>query len=239
MNIKEEKGAVLWDLDITGWDEYSAEQLLEFLEKRGFPDTLRKIFDEKTDEYRNQKKYTKDQYIQIFGEVWGRGFEGYLVSKLNEECDLFMEENYDKRILSSTPILVDLFKKNSYENIFISHSASEIVYRVAQRLGMDAAFGIVLGRSNGVFDGTIANTLHHEKGKGKYTNIIKDSGKYNWNKSISLFDSRADIPMAERVKFPIVLNPTDGIEEIANQRGWPIHNNDTIVDYVKNEFNLN
>jgi hypothetical protein len=51
--------------------------------------------------------------------------------------------------------------------------------------------------------------------------IAEDRG-YDLQLCYSYSDSASDLPMMEMVGHPVAVNPDGALENVANQRGWPI-----------------
>lgn len=232
------------DFDKTVWNSYSIWQNLDVLEAAGIVDKQLRADLQLITDWKNAKKddqgsfYSYDMVCHDYGTIWAKTFKGVSKQEVEEVSEKMIDEKYDECLYSAIPELVNLLKENDYEVGFVSLAPIEIIRPVAKRLDIDLIMAFEMIALNGVYIGLTGSNIHHSGGKKVELEKLKEKGTYEWKDSIAFGDSPNDIGMLSIVNHGVILNPTDGIEEIANQRGWPIHNNDTIVDYVKSEFNL-
>ncbi|MBC8500403.1 MAG: HAD family phosphatase [Nanoarchaeota archaeon] len=233
MNSKDKKKVAFWDFDNTVWGAYSADQFLSYLYVSGvFSGPLRDQIQELVIQY-SKDEIDYNTLCFRFGGLWGVGFWGLSVQRVNEIAEELVNIEYNNCMHSSTPVLIDLLKEKGYDNIIMSLGPSEVVERVGSRLGVDGIFSAKLTTSNGVYTGSLESTIHYIDGKKNCVRRIKDSGKYDWHRSMALGDSPNDIGMLEMVEIPIILNPTHNIEEVVEQYNWPVFDDENAVEGLR------
>ncbi len=118
--------------------------------------------------------------------------------------------------------LIDMHHEAGRDCWIVSASPQEIIDPLATALGMEGAIGtrsaVVDGRYTGELDGPFVY------GAGKAEAIAKLSAErgYDLRLSYAYSDSASDLPMMEMVGHPVAVNPDGPLENVANQRGWPI-----------------
>jgi len=144
-----------------------------------------------------------------------------------EQADLIaLNEEIVPRILEKVRPesrgLVDMHHEAGRDCWIVSASPQEIIEPLASALGMEGGIGtrsaVVDGRYTGELDGPFVY------GDGKAEAISKLSAErgYDLRLSYAYSDSASDLPMMEMVGHPVAVNPDRPLENVANQRGWPV-----------------
>jgi HAD superfamily hydrolase (TIGR01490 family) len=126
------------------------------------------------------------------------------------------------RIRPESRGLIDMHHEAGRDCWIVSASPIEMVEPLATALGMEGAIAttseVVDGRYTGRLDGPFVY------GEGKAEAIAKLAGErgYDLRLCYSYSDSASDLPMMEMVGHPVAVNPDGPLENVANQRGWPI-----------------
>lgn len=147
-----------------------------------------------------------------------KGIEQSDLIALNEEIVPRMLE----KVRPESRGLIDMHHEADRDCWIVSASPQEIIEPLASALGMEGGIGtrskVVGGRYTGELDGPFVY------GDGKAEAIAKLSAErgYDLRLSYAYSDSVSDLPMMEMVGHPVAVNPDRPLENVANQRGWPI-----------------
>jgi len=118
--------------------------------------------------------------------------------------------------------LVDMHHEAGRDCWIVSASPVEVVAPLAKALGMEGAIAttseVVDGRYTGRLDGPFVY------GEGKAEAIAKLAAErgYDLRLSFSYSDSASDLPMMEMVGHPVAVNADKPLQNVAQQRGWPM-----------------
>jgi len=113
------------------------------------------------------------------------------------------------------------------DRVVIVTATNEFVVRpIAQAFGVAELIAINLARdpATGWFNGEILGTPSFREGKVARVQEWLDQQQLDWNGFESTFysDSINDLPLLERVSYPVATNPDDRLRAIALARGWRI-----------------
>lgn len=126
---------------------------------------------------------------------------------------------YKDQTFTYTRDLVRRLKKEGYLLFAISGSQNEVIQRLAQHHGFDAAIGAEFVQKGGAFTGEVITPIHDKK--SALERLVKQFDA-TYNGSYAVGDSPSDATMLELVKHPIAFNPDRGLFDIAQKNHWPI-----------------
>lgn len=126
---------------------------------------------------------------------------------------------YKDQTYAYTRRLVQQLKQQGYLLFAVSGSQAEIVSRLAQYHGFDAAIGAEFVQSDGVFTGEVITPVHNKK--AALTQLVHQHGA-TFAGSYAVGDSPSDAAMLEMVEHPIAFNPDRDLFELAKKAGWDI-----------------
>jgi len=93
---------------------------------------------------------------------------------------------------------------------------------VARELGIDHIVCTRLEVSEGLFTGKVHKPLAYAHGKVTLTEELAEQLGFELADSAFYTDSITDLPLLERVRQPVAVNPDPRLRRIAARRGWPI-----------------
>ena len=141
------------------------------------------------------------------------------------------------RVYRFTRDLIAELKNKKYTLIAISGSPSYIVQKFAREMGFDIAYGLPYETIDGTFTGQILNMNPVEHKELVLKSIVE---KYeldpDFDHSVAVGDTDADIPMLEMVGRPIAFNPNKQLAEYAKSKKWEIVVERKDVIYNVKEF---
>jgi HAD superfamily hydrolase (TIGR01490 family) len=93
---------------------------------------------------------------------------------------------------------------------------------LARELRIDHVVATKLEVENGRFTGRVAPPMSYGKGKIVLAEQLAVEQDFSLDEATFYSDSITDLPLLERVKTPIVVNPDRRLRRIAAQRGWRV-----------------
>ena len=126
------------------------------------------------------------------------------------------------RIRPESRSLIDMHHEAGRDCWIVSASPIEMVDPLARALGMEGGIAtrseVVEGRYSGQLDGPFV----YGPGKAEAIEQLAEERGYDLERCYAYSDSASDLPMMEMVGHPVAVNPDGPLENVANQRGWPI-----------------
>lgn len=146
---------------------------------------------------------------------------------LNEtQIDAFIHQFIDDIIVSMTlPKANTLLKKHhdaGDEVVIISATGIHLVAPIARYLGVKHALGIDIEIKEGHITGELIGIPTFREGKViRAEQWAKENG-FPMEGSYFYSDSHNDLPLLEKVQYPIAVDPDSVLEKTAKSNGWPI-----------------
>ncbi len=144
---------------------------------------------------------------------------GQSVDELHEVVDASIE-----RLLPRLrPSIVDALRHHLARGercIVLSASPHELVDRLARELGAERGIGTKGEVIDGVCTGRLDGPFCH--GAGKIHRLRAELGDVDLTDAVLYTDSSSDLPLLALVGERVVVDPDDGLREIAERQGWTI-----------------
>jgi HAD superfamily hydrolase (TIGR01490 family) len=128
-------------------------------------------------------------------------------------------DEYKDQVYTYTRDLIADLKADGYLLFALSGSQHEIVNKLADYYGFDAALGLVYEQVDGRFTGKFSGPLH---AKGEALKRLVAEHRTDFTRSIAVGDSESDIAMLELVERAIAFNPSQGLLDHAKLQGWEV-----------------
>ncbi|MBP7133617.1 HAD-IB family hydrolase [Patescibacteria group bacterium] len=127
-----------------------------------------------------------------------------------------------KRVYVFTRELLGALQESGYTCVALSHSPKQIVDVFAQVWKFDLAFGTEwVIDPTGRFSRNQKDAVRHGIDKGRTFDEVVEALEAELDESVAIGDSLDDIPMLERVKYPIAFNPEQALLNAIRPRGVP------------------
>lgn len=128
-------------------------------------------------------------------------------------------EEYKDQVYTYTRDLLRSLKKEGYLLFTISGSQHEVIEKLADYYGFDAAIGNTYHRQAGRFTG---NHEHIVENKAQLLDNLVKKFDTSYAGSIGVGDSEGDIALLSKVERPIAFNPSKGLFEHAKKQNWQV-----------------
>lgn len=144
-------------------------------------------------------------------------------SEMLRECDLWFDDDVIPHINELGQQRVEEHKDQGHVVALVSASTQYVVGPMAAYLGIPGQYVCThLENQNGKLTGRVLSPVCY--GPGKVVWAERFAAQYNVDLSASYFytDSISDLPLLERVRHPVAVNPDPRLRRLARQRDWPV-----------------
>lgn len=147
--------------------------------------------------------------------------------ELNEVQIASLISDFINRVISqmippNTIRLLAKHKEAGDDIVIISATGIHLVKPIANYLGVENALGVNIEIIDGHITGKLVGVPTFREGKVIHAEQwAKDHG-YKLDETYFYSDSHNDLPLLEKVRYPIVVGPDPILEKIAKERDWPI-----------------
>ncbi len=134
----------------------------------------------------------------------------------------YLQERIEPLITPAALELVDGHRRAGDTLMIITATNAFVTAPIARRFGIDHLIAtepeVIAGRYSGAVSGTPSfregKVLRLEQWLAEHGGTLAGSTFYS--------DSHNDLPLLERVTYPVAVNPDDTLRMIAEQRGWSV-----------------
>ena len=142
------------------------------------------------------------------------------------QCAAFIDEFINKVVKGMTlPKAFDLLeqhKKAGDELIIISATGTHLVAPIAAYLGVKHALGVDIEYKEGFITGKLVGTPTFREGKVIRAQQWAKANGHTMDDTYFYSDSHNDLPLLEKARFPIAVDPDQILEKTANERSWKV-----------------
>ena len=209
---------VFFDMDHTLIDNDCDVSWKEFLIEKGLAPRS-----EIDDVYRYYDLYVQAKLpADEFNAFQLRQFKGRTPDEMRDLARRHFESRVHSRIFPEGRDTVNEHRNAGREVVLLTATNRIIAEPVAEHLGIPAVLATEVERSDGHFTGRIAGPYCVKEGKLHYAEKYLAGTGHTLDDAAYYGDSTSDIPVMERIGHPIAVNPSDVLEAMARERGWPI-----------------
>ena len=209
----------IFDLDNTLLNGDSDHAWGEFLCRKGVVDA---------EEYRKANDYFYEQYksgsmnIFEFLEFALRPLAANSNETLAQWHAEFMQEVIQPMMLPKAAALLQKHRDAGEHLMIITATNRFVTGPIAEQLGVDTIIATDPEMVNGNYTGKVAGTPCFQAGKVERLNTWLAENGATLEGSSFYSDSINDLPLLEKVDYPVAVNPDEKLTTEANRRGWPI-----------------
>lgn len=220
----------LFDIDGTIYDGYLIFPLSKYFVKKGLisNEVLTSLKNAAT-RYRAGKQgyeFTQKQVNKILIEgLRGRRYTN--ITSLAREFIDSQEKNFYKYV---KPLLSNL--KKLYDVYFITGEFQFIAKACADKFGVKGYRSAVCEVEDDIISGKVSKDLAYSEEKRDV--VLPLLEKYSVAGSFAVGDSVGDVEMLKLVENAFCINPSEGLKEVANERGWKCFDDESVSVALKN-----
>ena len=137
----------------------------------------------------------------------------------------FMDEVIRPALRPQAIELVERHRQAGEQLLIVTATNDFVTAPIAQAFGVAELIAVQLERdAHGRVTGEILGTPSAREGKVQRMNEWLAQRSLDWADVETTFysDSLNDLPLLERVTYPVATNPDDKLRSLAHERGWPI-----------------
>ncbi len=134
----------------------------------------------------------------------------------------FMDEHVRPHIRSEAVALVESHRARGDQLALVTGTNAYVVTPIAREFGIEHVLAVEPEISGGRFTGGYVGTHTYQDGKVRKVEEWLASRGHGWEDTITICysDSVNDLPLLERVTYPVVTNGDARLLAIAKVRGW-------------------
>jgi len=210
----------LFDLDHTLLPIDSADTWSHHVVQRGGldPDLYGVRIRQFAEEYR-AGTFDIDAYVRFQMELLA-AFPRDMLDAWHRE---FMTNHVTPALREPARALVEQHRARGDELALVTGTNSYVVTPIAQALGIENVLAVEPEQRDGQFTGEVIGTHTYQDGKVRKVQDWLAARGRAFEDTVTFFysDSINDLPLLERVTFPVVTNGDARLREVARERGWP------------------
>ncbi len=148
-----------------------------------------------------------------------------VAGRRQEEVVALGDEFLDGLVASVTPHAAAALAAHGdagHARVILSASPTEIVGRLADRLGLEHGIGTTSQVVDGRYTGRLDGPFCYREGKAEIMRAMAAEHGWDLAASYAYSDSISDLAMLELVGNPVAINPEPELLELAQERGWQI-----------------
>ena len=209
----------LFDLDNTLLSDDSDYQWGQFLVAKGLVDT-------EMHTERNKEFYQKYQNGTLdINEFCAFSFASLACRSMEELAELhkeFMQDYIEPKMSSKSKALIVQHQAMGHTLMVITATNSFVTRPIVTAFGIDNLIAIEPKIKNGRYTTEIDGVPSFKEGKVTRLEAWLAQNDETLEESYFYSDSHNDLPLLERVTYPIAVDPDEKLEAIARERKWDI-----------------
>jgi HAD superfamily hydrolase (TIGR01490 family) len=161
-------------------------------------------------------------------DSWARDmawlFRGFTIEEGEELFRWVTEERVKPKLRTDVLEILRDHQAQGHVVALVSGSPQQLLDAVALSLGIEHALGTSLEVKDGRYTGSMTGPLSMNEGKVAAVEewARQQELDIDWAQSFAYGDSRGDVPLLEKVGHPVAVYPDEGLQAVAEERGWQI-----------------
>jgi HAD superfamily hydrolase (TIGR01490 family) len=150
-------------------------------------------------------------------------YVGVSEREIADRTDTWFDADIAGRLLPGARAAIDQHRAAGQRVVLLTNSSSYAAIAAKRHWGLDDWLANVFNTdADGNLDGTMVQPLCY--GAGKVVRAVAWAERHQVDLARSYFytDSLTDLPMLERVGFPVAVQPDPRLRRVARKQGWPI-----------------
>jgi HAD superfamily hydrolase (TIGR01490 family) len=151
-----------------------------------------------------------------------RSFAGKSEAWLTETCEQWFAECVLEHVAAAGRDTVARHQRDGDLVAIVTGTTPYAALPLARELGIDHVAATHLEVEDGCFTGRVRHPMGYGQGKVILAERLARQQCFSLGEATFYTDSITDLPLLERVRTPIVVNPDARLRRIARKRGWRI-----------------
>lgn len=139
-----------------------------------------------------------------------------------EHCRRLVDSDVRPRLLRDAVAKINEHRAAGHLTAILSSSPTYITAPVAEILGIDEVLSTRLEVADGKLTGRVIGPTCFGAGKVHWAEKLGVTHELDLDNSYFYTDSYTDLPMLERVRNPVIVNPDPRLRRAARLRGWAV-----------------
>lgn len=144
------------------------------------------------------------------------------MAELSQLHEKFMAEVISPMMLDKAQGLLEKHRRAGDQLLVITSTNRFIVEPICKALGIDRVIATELEVVNGSYTGKVSGTPSYREGKVERLNNWLTANRQDIDGSYFYSDSINDLPLLQKVDYPVAVDPDPQLREQAAARGWQI-----------------
>jgi HAD superfamily hydrolase (TIGR01490 family) len=149
-------------------------------------------------------------------------FKGKPEAWLRETCELWFKEYVLTHVAAAGRAAVAKHAGRGDFVAVVTGSTPYAAWPLARELGIAHVVATHLEVEAGCFTGRVRKPMGYGRGKVVLAQALAEEHGFSLAEATFYSDSITDLPLLERVRTPVVVNPDRRLRRVAAQRGWPV-----------------
>lgn len=155
---------------------------------------------------------------------WVAKYRGWPEEKIRGLSSSFFKDVLAGMVRRGAREAVEFHRSNGGKTVILSASTTYICEQVQRHLGMDDCICTSLEVQNGVLTGRLAGKYCYGTEKLNRVILYCASKRRSLEDAFYYADSPADLPVLDKVGFPMCVTPRRRLRRVARLRAWPVLN---------------
>jgi len=138
-----------------------------------------------------------------------------------ETARRFVREAGRKHVYPPMRDTLQMGREKGIRNVMITAQDEVIAAAFAEALGFDACIASSYRIENGRFADMDRPLVFRDGKVVRAGNYLAGEG-FGFDECAFFTDSRNDLPLLEKCRFPVVVNPVGELRSLAGRKGWPV-----------------
>ncbi len=144
------------------------------------------------------------------------------MKQLKQWHDEYMHSKIKPIMLPQAQKLIEHHRSAGYRPVIITATNRFITEPIAKAFNIDDLLATEPEKNNNGYTGNVTGTPCFQSGKVTHLETWLDEHDLDLDDSWFYSDSHNDIPLLEKVTYPVAVNPDTKLEAHAQELGWPI-----------------
>jgi HAD superfamily hydrolase (TIGR01490 family) len=162
--------------------------------------------------------------VEEIAERVTRTLEGRSEAQFIAQCEDWFDRYVEKHISDEGRRAVEDHRKKDHVIAIVTGATPYAARPLARRLGIEhvIASELEVDDRTKCFTGRPRKPLCYGHGKVSLSTVLGEKLGFALDEATFYTDSVTDLPLLERVKVPVVINPDPRLRRVARRRGWRV-----------------